>query len=95
MKITSFRYACPKYNRQSFVEFAGHSIDYSMWAKAFYLNQREKGKSYQTAVRALAFRWIRIIYKCWKENKPYDELTYLKSLQKRQSPIIQHLAKVT
>jgi len=92
MKVTLFRYACPKYIRQSFVEFAGCSIDYSMWAKAFYQIQREKGKSYQSAVRALAFRWIRIIYKCWKENKPYDELTYLKSLQKRRSPIIKQLA---
>jgi len=94
MKITSFRYACPKYIRQSFVEFAGHSTEYSMWAKAFYQMQRDKGKSYQSAVRALAFRWIRIIYKCWKDNKPYDELTYLKSLQKRRSPIISQLAKI-
>ena len=92
MKVTLFRYACPKYIRQSFVEFAGCSVDYSMWAKAFYQIQREKGKSYQSTVRALAFRWIRIIYKCWKENKPYDELTYLKSLQKRRSPIIKQLA---
>ena len=94
MKITSFRFACPKYIRQSFVEFAGHSTEYSMWAKAFYQMQRDKGKSYQSAVRALAFRWIRIIYKCWKDNKPYDELAYLKSLQKRCSPIISQLAKV-
>ena len=91
MKITLFRYACPKYIRQSFIEFAGCSIDNSIWAKAFYQIQREKGKSYQSAVRALAFRWIRIIFKCWKENKPYDELTYLKSLQKRRSPIIKQL----
>ena len=83
MKITSFRHACPKYVRQSFIEFAGHSTEFSMWAKAFYQMQRDKGKSYQSAVRALAFRWIRIIYKCWKENKPYDELAYLKSLQKK------------
>lgn len=94
MKTTSFRYACPKYDRQSLIEFAGCSIEYSMWAKAFYQIQRDKGKSYQNAVRALAFRWIRIIYKCWKDHKPYDELAYLKSLQKRRSPIIKQLAKV-
>jgi transposase len=94
MKITSFRYACPKYIRQSFIEFAVYSTEYSMWAKAFCQRQREKGKSYQSAMRALAFRWIRIIYKCWKENKPYDELTYLKALQKRRSPLIGQLAKM-
>lgn len=94
MKITSFRYACPKYIRQSFVEFAGRSTEYSMWANAFYQMQRDKGKSYQSAIRALAFRWIRIIYKCWKDNTPYDELAYLKSLQKRRSPIIGQLAKL-
>ena len=90
--IVLFRYACPKFIRQTFVEFAGLSIAHSMWAKAFYTMQIDKGKTYQMAVRALAFRWIRIITKCWKENKTYDEMTYLKALQKRKSPVLKYLA---
>jgi len=31
-----WRYFCPKFLRQSFHEYAGESIKYSLWAKAFY-----------------------------------------------------------
>jgi hypothetical protein len=52
--------------RQSFVEYAGESIKHSEWAKAFYVAQKAKGKKHQAAVRALAYKWIRIIWKCWQ-----------------------------
>jgi len=42
-----------------------------------------KEKSHHSAIRALAFKWIRIIYACWKANKPYDESFYLQALEKR------------
>jgi len=90
-----FRFACPKFIRQTFVEFAESSIPYSIWAKAFYTMQKAKGKSYQMALRALAFKWIRIITKCWKDNKPYNEVTYIKSLQKRKSPLLKYLIEAT
>ena len=37
------------------------------------------------AVRALAFKWIRILYRCWNERKMYDELHYLSMLKRRGS----------
>gem|GEM_PF-344027 len=55
---TRWRYFCPKFIRQSFVEYAGESIRHSQWAKAFYLSQKTKGKSHQAAVRARAYKWI-------------------------------------
>jgi transposase len=82
-----FRRACPKFLRQTFHEFAGHSITRSEWATAFYQLQRDKGKGHHAAVRALAFKWIRIIYACWKNRTPYDEKTYLAVLAKRNSPL--------
>jgi hypothetical protein len=36
------------------------------WANQYYRRQREKGKSHHSAIRALAFKWIRIIWACWK-----------------------------
>jgi hypothetical protein len=45
------------------------------------------GSSHNAAVRALAFKWIRILFRCWKDGKPYDEQLYLQSLQKRNSPL--------
>jgi transposase len=61
-----WRYFCPKFLRQSFHEYAGESVKHSLWAKAYYEQQRSKGKSHEAAVRALAFKWSRIIYRCWQ-----------------------------
>lgn len=68
-----FRWACPKFLRQSFHEFAGASIQQSAWARAYYDRQRAKGKSHQATLRALAFKWIRIIFRCWKDRTLYSE----------------------
>jgi hypothetical protein len=72
-----FRRTCPKFLRQTFHEFALHSIGQSEWAKSYYQLQRDKDKSHHAAVRALAFKWIRIIFRCWKDHRPYDEELYL------------------
>lgn len=86
-----WRWQCPKFMRQTFVEWAGQTINKSFWAGAYYRQQRKKGSSYQAAVRALAFKWIRILHRCWKTRTPYDETTYLNALRKRGSPILTNL----
>ena len=81
-----FRLACPKFLRQTFHEFATHSIRRSEWARAYYEHLRgDEKKSHHAAVRALAYKWIRIIFRCWKDGKPYDERVYLDSLRRRGS----------
>lgn len=88
-----WRYFCPKFFRQSFIEYAGESIKHSFWARAYYNARRAKGKSHQAAVRALAFKWIRIIYRCWSASTPYNEVTYLESLRKKGSPLLAFAAQ--
>ena len=44
------------------------------------------------AVRALAFKWIRILYRCWQTGTRYDESIYLNALRKRGSPLLGSLA---
>jgi transposase len=83
-----FRWACPKFLRQSFHEWAGHSIAHSVWARSYYQQQRSKGQDHHAAVRALAFKWIRVVFRCWKDGVAYDESKYLASLARRGS----HLA---
>ncbi len=83
-----FRWACPKFLRQTFHEYAALSIRSSPWARAYYEAQRKNKKSHHAAVRALAYKWIRIIFRCWKDGKPYDEQTYLQSLKRTGSPLI-------
>ncbi len=87
-----WRMSCPKFLRQTFVEWAAQSIRQSFWARAFYEQQRAKGKSHQMALRALAFKWIRILHRCWQDGTPYNETTYLNSLKKRGSPLLANLA---
>ncbi len=86
-----WRLACSKFLRQTFQEFAGCSILQSDWARAYYDQLKKRGKSHQAALRALAFKWIRIIFRCWKMRTPYDEAVYYKSLIKRQSPLAAEL----
>jgi transposase len=88
-----WRYFCPKFFRQSFVEYAEQSIQHSFWARAYYSMQRDKGKKHNAAVRALAFKWIRIIWKCWQTRTPYNEVIYLESLRKTGSPLLMFAAE--
>jgi transposase len=87
-----WRLQCPSFLRQTFVEWAGATIPRSFWAAAYYRQQRGKGCSHQTAVRALAFKWIRILYRCWQTRTPYDESTYLNALKRRGSPLLTSIA---
>jgi transposase len=88
-----WRYSCPRFLRQTFVEWANESIRFSFWARAFYQLQRERGKSHQMAVRSLAFKWARILYRCWQTRTPYDEAKYLMALKAKGSPLVAELAK--
>jgi transposase len=83
-----WRYCCPTFLRQSFHAYAGESIHHSFWARAYYTSQRARGKRHQAAVRALAFKWIRIIYRCWQTRTPYSEVRYFESLRKKRSPLL-------
>jgi transposase len=81
------RYRCPKFQRQSYHEYAKESILHCRWAAAYYYQQRQKGASHHTAVRALGFKWQRVIFRCWQDRTTYDDQRYEKSLKARRSPI--------
>jgi hypothetical protein len=80
-----WRLQCPKFLRQTFVEWAAESIRHSCWAQVYYQQQRDKGKAHQATVRALVFKWIRILYRCWQERTLYDEAIYLQALHRPRS----------
>jgi transposase len=71
-----YRRSCPKFLRQTFHEWALHSIAGSAWAKDYYRQHRANGQSHHSAVRALAFKWIRILFRCWQDHKPYSAALY-------------------
>ena len=89
-----FRWACPKFLRQTFHEWAGHSIGFCEWARVYYRQRRAAGAEHHAAVRSLAAKWLRIAYRCWKNHAPYNEALYLESLRRRGSPLAAKLGLV-
>lgn len=90
---THWRWAAPKFLRQSFVEWAGQTVVHCDWAGAYYQKQSQAGKAHHAILRALAFKWIRILWRCWHDRKAYDEQLYLSSLRHHGSPLIHALQK--
>ncbi len=90
-----WRWQCPTFLRQTFVEWAAQTINKSFWAGAFYRQQRDLGKDHQAVVRALAFKWIRILYRCWQTRTPYNESVYLNALRRSGSPLLKQLAETS
>ena len=91
--VVQKRYACSKFVCQSFIEYADQSIRCCEWAKTYYRQQRLKGKSHYTALRALAYKWIRILFRCWQERVVYDDAHYLQTLERRGSTLSVHIAE--
>jgi hypothetical protein len=89
------RLPCPTFLRHTFVAWAAESIQPACWAQVSSQQQRDQGKAPQAAVRALAFTWIRILYRCWQERTPYDASVSLQALNRRGSSLIHNLAKAS
>lgn len=86
------RWSYPRFLHQTFHEFAAASIVRSPWARAVYQEQRRRGAGRQAAIRALAFRWIRILFRLWSDGKQYDESAHLQRLRDTGSPVLQRMA---
>jgi transposase len=83
-----WRWSCPIFLRQTFVEWADQARRHSAWSQAFYKQQRASGKSHPKAIRALAYKWGRILWRCWQDGTAYDEEKYLAALKRKKSPLI-------
>ena len=83
---THWRWQAPAFLRQTFVEWAGQTVVWSQWAGHYYQRMKAKGKKHHVILRSLAFKWIRILWKCWQTGVAYNEELYLQALKKRKSP---------
>jgi transposase len=86
------RWGYPRFLHQTFHEFAQSSLPHSAWARAFYHQQRDRGAGHHAAIRSLAFRWMRILFRLWKNNEEYDENRHIETLKQKRSPIVRRLA---
>ena len=87
-----WRYLCSVFLRQTIVEWSAQTINKSYWVGIYYRQQRDKGSSHNAAVRALAFKWLRILFRCWQTRQPYNESIYLKALERRGSNLVKQAA---
>ena len=91
MYYVSARWSSSKFIKQTFHEYDGLSIAKCACAKAYYEEQLAKGKSAQMAKRALAFKWIRIIFRLWQGRIGYDDSHYVSRLKVTGSPLAKKL----
>jgi len=73
----AFRFACNLHLRRALQQFAFCSLKSSEWARAYYDRQRTRGHRHQAALRALAAKWVKIIFVLWSRHIPYDENVHL------------------
>jgi len=90
-KWVHFRWACPKFLRQSFHEFANHSRKRCAWARCYYQHLLAQGKDHQAALRALAYKWQRILWRCWRDHTPYDDARHVQRLLQKCPDIYRSL----
>ena len=82
-KAVVFRRACPPFYGRPF-RSSPPARDANPLGRAPSTSSKEtKARATIPAVRALAFKWIRILFRCWKDRTPYDEARYVRCLQQR------------
>jgi transposase len=67
-----FRWACNHRLRAALTWWADNSRRASPWAHSIYLAARQRGCDHPHAVRILTRAWLRVLWRCWKDSRPYD-----------------------
>jgi transposase len=74
--VVACRLACNRYLRDAVMQWAFCSLEQSRWAREFYDAQRARGKRHHHALRALANRWLEILWHCLHQGVRYDEAVH-------------------
>jgi transposase len=88
------RRMCNRTLRATVHLWAEQSCRFCAWADAYYQQKRLEGNSHARALRCLGNRWLKILWKMWTTNTPYDEALHMMSLVKRGSWVIGQLPKL-
>lgn len=81
-----FRRACSHPLRKALDDLARQSIKRSGWANTYFHNQLARGHARPRAYRALANRWVRIIWTIWQTATLYDEAKHLANRSQKGTP---------
>ncbi len=88
VSVTRMRRACIKPLRHAVHLWAGASLKSSVWARAYYDKKRSEGKTHACALRCLARRWLRILWKLLETGQAYDESVHLRNQMNRGNLVL-------
>ena len=88
MRVVKIRWHCDRFLRHTVHLWADTSRKTCTWAQAYYLAKREKGKSHSCALRCLAQRWLKILWKMWQTRRPYDPEYHARNQQRHGSWVL-------
>jgi transposase len=71
--IVAHRQACNRYLADALQKWAFASLRRSSWAMGFYQAKRASQKSHNAALRALANRWLEVLWHCLRAHVRYQE----------------------
>lgn len=81
--VVLFRFACNTHLRDAAHQFALHSLQHSEWARAYYDRCRQRGHRHHHALRALAAKWLKIVFVLWTRHIPYNETHHLATMARQ------------
>jgi len=71
-RAASFRRACDKRLRFAVSTLADSTRHWHPWAKEVYSRARDRGQDHPHAIRTLGRAWLRVLWRCWQDEVPYD-----------------------
>jgi transposase len=72
LRVATFRRACDKRLRFAVTTLADSTRHWHPWAKEVYSKARARGQDHPHAIRTLGRAWIRVLWRCWRDEVPYD-----------------------
>jgi transposase len=91
-RMVEFRTACSHPLRSASDDLARQSLRHSGWARAYYQQQIGRGHSSARAYRALANRWMKIIWTLWQRRERYEEAKHVANRARKGQPVALPLA---
>lgn len=75
--VVAHRLACNRFLANAVQQWAFCSLKESVWAREFYDAQIARGKSHHSALRALANRWLEVLWHCLRQRVNYIESIHI------------------
>lgn len=72
LRVATFRRACDKRLRLAVATLADSTRHWHPWAREVYRRARARGQDHPHAIRTLGRAWIRVLWRCWRDEVPYD-----------------------